>query len=174
MTSLEQSSWRKRAGNRLRRAVPSTVAALLGALLWAVAMGASALTGLWLDNWETPEKIRFVVLLYAMGAALAFPVGLFAARLISLDRQAEVAFAAAFICLLATTLAFTGGLFALQYRSYYAEWHAEAFTVLWAFELVFTSLTALYQFVVLGVRLYFPLGFIALAVASVWFAHQQR
>ena len=174
MTSLDQPGWRQRAGNRLRRAVPSTVAALLGALLWAVAMGASALTGLWLDNWETPEKIRFVVLLYAMGAALAFPVGLFAARLISLDRQAEVAFAAAFICLLAATLAFTGGLFALQYRSYYAEWHAEAFTVLWAFELVFTSLTALYQFVVLGVRLYFPLGFIALAVASVWFAHQQR
>lgn len=174
MTSLDQPGWRQRAGNRVRRAVPSTVAALLGALLWAMAMGASALAGLWLDNWETPEKIRFVVLLYAMGAALAFPVGLFAARLLSLGRPSEVAFAAAFICLLATTLAFTGGLFALQYRSYYAEWHAEAFTVLWAFELVFTSLTALYQFVVLGVRLYFPLGFIALAVASVWFAHQQR
>jgi hypothetical protein len=174
VTALDQPSWRQRAGNRVRRAVPSTVAALFGALLWAVAMGASALTGLWLDNWETPEKIRFVVLLYAMGAALAFPIGLFAARLISLDRQAEVAFAAAFICLLAATLAFTGGLFALQYRSYYAEWHAEAFTVLWAFELVFTSLTALYQFVVLGIRLYFPLGFVALAIASVWFARQQR
>ncbi|MER8432078.1 hypothetical protein [Mesorhizobium caraganae] len=154
--------------------MPSPVAALLGALLWAMAMGASALLCLWLDNWETPEKIRFVVLLYAMGAAIAFPVGLFAARLISLDRQAEVAFAAAFICLLAATLAFTGGLFALQYRSYYAEWHAEAFTVRWAFELVFTSLTALYQFVVLGIRLYFPIGFIALACASLWFARQQR
>lgn len=174
MTALDQSSWRQRAGNRVRRAVPSTVAALLGALLWAVAMGASALTGLWLDNWETPEKIRFVVLLFAMGAAIAFPIGLFAARLISLDRQAEVAFAAAFVCLLGATLAFTGGLLALQYRSYYAEWHAEAFTVRWAFELVFTSLTALYQFVVLGIRLYFPLGFIALAIASVWFARQQR
>ena len=174
MTALDQSSWRQRAGNRVRRAVPSPVAALLGALLWALAMGASALTGLWLDNWETPEKIRFVVLLYAMGAAIAFPIGLFLARLISLDRPSEVAFAAAFVCLLAATLAFTGGLFALQYRSYYAEWHAEAFTVRWAFELVFTSLTALYQFVVLGVRLYFPLGFIALAIASVWFARQQR
>ena len=52
--------------------------------------------------------------------------------------------------------------------------HAEAFTIRWAFELVFTSLTALYQFVVLGIRLYFPLGFIALAIASVWFARQQR
>jgi hypothetical protein len=174
VTSLDQPGWRQRAGNRLRRAVPSTVAALLGALLWAMAMGASALTGLWLDNWETPEKIRFVVLLFAMGAAIAFPIGLFAARLISLGRPWEVAFAAALICLLAATLAFTGGLFALQYRSYYAEWHAEAFTIRWAFELVFTSLTALYQFVVLGIRLYFPLGFIALAIASVWFARQQR
>lgn len=174
MTSFDQSSWRKRAGNRVSRAVPSTGSALVGALLWAMAMGASALTGLWLDNWETPEKIRFVVLLYAMGAAIAFPIGLFAARLVSLDRHWEVALAAAFVCLLAATLAFTGGLFALQYRSYYAEWHAEAFTVRWAFELVFTSLTALYQFVVLGVRLYFPLGFIALACASVWFARQQR
>ncbi len=174
MTSLDQSSWRKRVGNRASRAVPPTLTALLGALLWAVAMGASALIGLWLDNWETPEKIRFVVLLYAMGAAIAFPIGLFAARLISLDRQWEVALAAAFVCLLAATLAFTGGLFALQYRSYYAEWHADAFTVRWAFELVFTSLTALYQFVVLGIRLYFPLGFIALTIASVWFARQQR
>jgi len=174
VTALDQSSWRKRAGNRVRRAVPSTVTALLGALLWAVAMGASALAGLWLDNWETPEKIRFVVLLFAMGAAIAFPIGLFAARLISIGRPSEVAFAAAFVCLLAATLAFTGGLFALQYRSYYAEWHAEAFTVRWAFELVFTSLTALYQFVVLGIRLYFPVGFVALAIASVWFARQQR
>ena len=174
MTALDQPGWRQRAGNRVRRAVPSTGTALVGALLWAMAMGASALTGLWLDNWETPEKIRFVVLLYAMGAAIAFPVGLFAARLISLGRPSEVAFAAAFVCLLAATLAFTGGLFALQYRSYYAEWHAEAFTVRWAFELVFTSLTALYQFVVLGIRLYFPIGFIALACASLWFARQQR
>ncbi|RUW22679.1 hypothetical protein EOA34_20760, partial [Mesorhizobium sp. M4B.F.Ca.ET.013.02.1.1] len=67
-----------------------------------------------------------------------------------------------------------GGLFALQYRSYYAEWHAPAFTIRWAFELVFTMLTALYQFVVLGIRLYFPLGFIALVAAGIWFARQRR
>lgn len=137
-------------------------------------MGASALINLLMDDWETPEKIRFVSLLYAAGGALAFPVGLFLARLVSRGRHWEVAFAAAFVCLLAATIAFTGGLFALQYRSYYAEWHAPAFTITWAFELVFTGLTALYQFVVLGIRLYFPLGFAALAVASVWFARQRR
>lgn len=150
--------------------MPSLRTALLGAVLWGVTMGASALINLLLDDWETPAKIRFVSLLYAAGGVLAFPVGLFLARLVSRGRHWEVALAAAFVCLLAATLAFTGALFALQYRSYYAEWHAPAFTITWAFELVFTGLTALYQFVVLGIRLYFPLGFAALAVASVWFA----
>lgn len=37
-----------------------------------------------------------------------------------------------------------------------------------------TMLTALYQFVVLGVQLYFPLGFAALVAASIWFARQRR
>jgi len=137
-------------------------------------MGASALVNLWLDDWETPAKIRFVAFLFAAGGALAFPVGLFAARLVSLERHWEVALAAAFVCLLAATITFTGGLFALQYRSYYAEWHEPAFSLTWALQFVFTMLTALYQFVVLGIRLYFPLGFIALALASVWFARRQR
>ena len=174
MTPVGQSSWRKRAGNHFRRAVPPTGPALVGMLVWAGAMGASAFLSLFLDSWETPAKIGFVVLLYAFGAALAFPVGLFAARLVSLGRPREVAFAAAFVCLLAATLAFTGGLFALEYRSYYVQWHAEAFTLTWTLQFVFTTLTALYQFVVLGIRLYFPLGFVALVVASVWFARQRR
>ncbi|MER8381915.1 MULTISPECIES: hypothetical protein [unclassified Mesorhizobium] len=165
---------RYRALRRLRRSLPPLRTAFVGALLWAMAMGASALLNLQLYDWETPAKVRFVSLLYAAGGALAFPVGLFLARLVSLGRNWEIALAAAFVCLLTVTIAFTGGLFGLQYRSYYVQWHAPALTITWVFQFVFTMLTALYQFVVLGIRLYFPLGFIALAVASVWFARQQR
>ncbi|MER8591357.1 hypothetical protein NKH33_07110 [Mesorhizobium sp. M1182] len=165
---------RYRALRRLRRALPSLRTAFAGALLWAAAMGASALLNLLQYDWETPAKIRFVSLLYAAGGALAFPIGLLLARLVSLGRHWEIALAAAFVCLLAATIAVTGGLFGLQYRSYYVQWHAPAFTITWIFQFVFTMLTALYQFVVLGIRLYFPLGFVALAVASVWFARQQR
>ena len=154
--------------------MPAPRTALFGALLWAGTMGASALVNLLLYDWETPEKIRTVSLLYACGGALAFPVGLFAARLVSLGRRWEVAFAAAFVCLLGATVGLTSGLFALQYRSYYAEWHAPAFTLTWGFQLVFTTLVALYQFVVLGIRLYFPLGFVALFAASVWFPRHRR
>ncbi|MER9923391.1 hypothetical protein NKJ84_10605 [Mesorhizobium sp. M0048] len=165
---------RYRALHRLRRALPSLRTAFAGALLWAMAMGGSALLNLLQYDWETPAKIRFVSLLYAAGGALAFPIGLFLARLVSLGRHWEIALAAAFVCLLAATIVVTGGLFGLQYRSYYVQWHAPAFTITWVFQFVFTMLTALYQSVVLGIRLYFPLGFIALAVASVWFARQQR
>ncbi|WP_245435908.1 hypothetical protein [Mesorhizobium tamadayense] len=161
-----------RLGNRLRDALPSAGTAVAGALLWGLAMAASAFLNLY--YWEMPGRIRFVVLLYALGGGLAFPVGLTLARLVSRGRHWETTLAAAFVCLLGATLAFTGGLFALQYRSYYAEWHAPALTLTWAFEFVFTILTALYQFVVLGIRLYFPLGFAALAVTSIWFARQRR
>ncbi|TJU93733.1 MAG: hypothetical protein E5Y12_27540, partial [Mesorhizobium sp.] len=78
-------------------------------------MGGSALLNLLLDDWETPEKIRTVSLLFAMGGTLAFPFGLFAAQLLSLGRRREVAFAAAFVCLAAATIGLTGGLYALQY-----------------------------------------------------------
>ncbi|TPM02047.1 hypothetical protein [Mesorhizobium sp. B2-3-10] len=154
--------------------MPTLRAALLGALLWAAAMGASALVNLLLDNWVTPGKIRTVSLLFAVGGALAFPVGLFAARLVSLGRGREVAFAAIFVGLAAATIGLTALLYALQYRSYYAEWHAPVFTFTWGFQLAFTMAVASYQFVVLGIRLYFPLGFVALFAVSLWFARQQR
>lgn len=92
----------------------------------------------------------------------------------SRGRGTEAAFAAAFVSLAATTVAVTALLYALQYRSYYAEWHAEAFTLTWAFQFVFTGLVALYQFAVLGIRLYFPVGLTALFAAALWFARSSR
>lgn len=137
-------------------------------------MGGSALFNLLFDGWQTPTRVRFLALLFAAGGALAFPAALFFARLVSMGRNSETAFAAAFLSLLICTVAFTSGLFSLQYRLYYAEWHAPAFSVIWAFQFVFTVAGALVQFAVLGLRLYFPIGFIALFAASLWFARQPR
>jgi hypothetical protein len=159
---------------RLRSAVPSLGAAAVGALLWGAAMGASGYVNLSLSAWETPEKLRFVAVLFAAGGALAFPFGLFLARLLSQGRRTETSFAAALLCFAAATVAVTAVLYAIQYRSYYSAWHAEAFTVTWMFQLVFTTLAALYQFAVLGVRLFFPIGFLALLTAACWFARSQR
>ncbi|RUZ36690.1 hypothetical protein EN948_34215, partial [Mesorhizobium sp. M7A.F.Ca.US.003.02.1.1] len=74
MTPPAQPAARDRALNRLRRAIPTPRTALIGALLWAVTMGASALLTLSLGDWETPAKILIVTMLFAAGGALGFPL----------------------------------------------------------------------------------------------------
>jgi hypothetical protein len=145
-----------------------------GAGCWAAVMGTSAFAGLWARGWQTPGKFAEVVLLLSLGAAIAFPVGLTVARFVSLGRSAQTAFAAAFLALSLATVSATAALFALQYRQYYATWHADFLTVTWGFQFVFTALTALVQFAVLGTRLFFPVGFMALFLASLWFVRQPR
>lgn len=159
---------------RLRRAGPSLRTAVVGAVMWGAAMAAGAYANLLLGAWATPAKLQFVAVLFAVGGALAFPLGLFLARFLSEGRRAEASFAAALLCFAAATVAVTAALYALQYRSYYSAWHAEAFSVTWIFQLVFTTLAALYQFAVLGVRLFFPFGFVALFAAAFWFARRPR
>jgi hypothetical protein len=161
-------------GARVRRSWPSAAETFAGGAIWAAVMAASAFAAILMQDWETTAKIRSVAVLYALGGALAFPVGLFVARLLALRRSAEVAFAAAFLAFAAATIAITGLLFAFDYRTYYAEWHADTGSITWVFQLVFTTLAALYQFAVLGVRLLFPVGFIALFAASIWFARMPR
>lgn len=137
-------------------------------------MGGSALAMLMLAEWQTLYKIRVVAVFYALGGALAFPFGLFLARLVSAGMRRETAFAAMLLSLAVATMAVTAGLFSLQYRSYYAQWHADAFTRIWFLQFVFTVAAALYQFAVLGLRLYFPIGFVALLAVSAWFARRAR
>jgi hypothetical protein len=165
---------RRRLAAHFRRSLPSLAMAVTGAGCWAAIMATSAFTNLWARGWQTPGSFAAVVLLFALGAAIAFPVGLTAARFVSLGRSAETAFAAAFLALSLATVGVTAVLFALQYRQYYAAWHADFLTITWGFQLVFTTATALVQFAVLGTRLFFPLGFVALFLASLWFARQRR
>lgn len=166
--------WLGRVLAALRGALPSPSTALFGAFTWGLAMGASALVSLLFGEWQTPEKIRLVSLLFAAGGALAFTPGVYVARLISIGRSRETAFAAVFVSLLVFTIAFTSGIFSMQYRVYYAEWHAPALSFIWIIQFVFTVGGALVQFAVLGLRLYFPIGFIALFVAGLWFVRQPR
>jgi hypothetical protein len=137
-------------------------------------MGASALMVLVFENWETAQKIRSVAALFALGGAVAFPLGLALARFLSYRQRYEAAFAAAFLSFAFATAGVTGGLYALDYRAYYSEWHADTFTRIWLLQFAHTFAAALYQFAVLGLRLFFPVGFAALLVVSYWFARRAR
>ncbi len=159
---------------RLRAAIPGWPVALGGSLVWAVLMAASAALGLWLRAWETGDRIVAVVALFAGGGAVGFAPGLVLARLAAGEKPRGAAFAAVFLGLSLATIGFTAAIYALVYRSYYAAWHADAFTITWVFQQVFTTLGALGQFAVLGLRLYFPLGFAALLAAAVLFSRPPR
>ena len=65
------------------------------------------------------------------------------------------------------TVAVTAGLFTLDYRSFYARWHADIFSRDWFVQQAFTSASAIYQFLVIGSRLYLPLGPLLLVPATV-------
>jgi hypothetical protein len=159
---------------RLRRSLPPLSATLAGAAFWAFTMTASALLALWEHGWQTPQKYGTIALLFASGAVLAFPLALLLARFCSLGRPAETAFASMFVALSLSTVGITAGLFALDYRRYYATWHEDVLTITWVFQLVFTTAGALVQFAVLGMRLFMPVGFAGLFLASLWFARRPR
>lgn len=147
---------------------------MVGAALWAALMALSAWYGVSALEWETAARILRIVLLFALGAFLAFPLGILAAALLARRRSREVLFAAAFVCLAAATIGITSLIFAFDYRTYYAEWHDDELSVRLMFEILFTTLSAVYQFAVLGLRLYFPIGFLGLFVASWWFARRRN
>ncbi|WEX75896.1 hypothetical protein PYH37_004149 [Sinorhizobium numidicum] len=135
-------------------------------------MTLSAWFSLWLRENDVTFHLRSVLLLYALGGVLAWPLSLFAARFAAQDRAVETRFAAFVLCLAAGTIGTTAFLFALDYRVFYSQWHATTGTLTWFFQALFTSLAAIYQFLVLGVRHYLPLGAVAVGIVSLWLAQR--
>jgi hypothetical protein len=157
---------------RLRHAVPSVQAAIFGAAGWAALMIASAWWGL--AHWAAVPQIVPIIAIFACGAALAFPPALLAARLLSDGKQATQRFAAAFLALGLGTLGTTVLLFVMSYHLYFAVPHDPLFSFGWTVHVLVTTASAAYQFAVLGLRLYFPFGFLGLLAASLWFASRRR
>ena len=164
-------------GRRLRnaavKALPARREAVIGSLTWAVAMAISAIIGLLLRGWDQPDRIAAIAGVYAVGALIAFAPAIWLARWVGRGRR-DTTFAATLLLLPVATCGLTAFLYGMQYRLYYAAWHDHAFTVRWGFEFVFTTLAAVYQFLVLGVRLYLPLGALALVAAAWWNAKSAR
>tara|TARA_R110002020_G_scaffold35735_8_gene107752 strand:+ start:986 stop:1570 length:585 start_codon:yes stop_codon:yes gene_type:complete len=140
--------------------------AMFGALGWGAAMALSAQAALWLSMAAQTDHYWSITALLFGGAALAWPLSLASFRFLAFGRSREAAFAAAFLCLTIFTIGVTAVIFAIIYRNFYAQWHGDAFTKLWLIQLVFTTAAALYQFAVIGLRLYLPVGVVALFAAS--------
>jgi hypothetical protein len=160
--------------SRLRAALPAPVATLLGSAGWAAAMAASTAGALYFGGRSESAQFDSIVVIYALGGLIAFPVALYLARLFALGTSAERRFAAALFFLGIATMLGTAFVFSMHYRQYFAQWHEDFLTITWVFQLLVTGANAVYQFSVLGTRLFFPFGFIALFAASLLVARLAR
>ncbi|MGF9691472.1 hypothetical protein AAIH46_01530 [Rhizobium sp. 0TCS1.26] len=143
------------------------VALSAGAIGWSFCCAGLALAGLWRTERLDTFHLSPLLMVFAGGAALAWLAS--AAVLLLLRRRVvrlRLRLPLAFVILGAATLAFTALLFALDYRAFYARWHADAFTLDWTLQQLFTTASATYQFLVIGLRLYLPLGPLLLAAAT--------
>lgn len=145
---------------------PGILALSLGSAGWATCSSLTASLGLYAQNRLETDNFTSIVLLFFLGGLLGWLLASVAFSAISPARSLAFRFAAACSLIAFFTIAMTALLFALQYRVFYAEWHAPVFSRIWFFQQLFTSLGAIYQFSVIGLRLYFPYALVPILVAS--------
>jgi hypothetical protein len=146
---------------------PSWKEAFFSMLFWSVATVACVLADYFLLRHFLPPATLRIILIFAVGAALAAPLALWCARVFARKNQRSC-FAAMFVFLSLSTVSFTAFLFSMDFYFYFAHWHGEPFSKLWLIQFAFTFASAIYQFLVSGLRLYLPFGLIAQVVASIW------
>ena len=141
---------------------------LAGAIAWSFA--ASLIAALHLSETGRFDSFHLSAILtvYAAGGALSWPLSVVCLTLLRprLVRSPMALVLVAFLGLGLATITVTAGLFALDYRAFYARWHADAFSRDWFLQQAFTTASAVYQFLVIGLRLYLPYGPLVLAGAT--------
>ncbi|MGZ9718574.1 hypothetical protein [Rhizobium miluonense] len=162
------------AVDRIRAAVSYCLGLLRDAAFWGLAMAASALVALYLRNGLLTSHLAALVLVYFLGGALSWLVTVPFARRFAGHRPPTARFAAFFLALSIGTVAITAFLFAMDYRWFYARWHAPFGSLVWIFQFLFTSASAVYQFAVLGFTLFLPIGLLCLIAASVYLTRHMR
>jgi hypothetical protein len=159
---------------RLRAARPPLPDLFVGAILWGTQMLASAMAALYLRNGMETAHVRDLAMLFFAGGLLAWLFMLPLGRFLAHRRSLKTRFAAFFVALAAGTILMTAFLFAMDYRVFYSAWHASFGSTTWVLQFVFTGASAVYQFAVLGIRLFLPLGLLCLFGTSIALAKRMR
>lgn len=163
-----------KAAARTRTAASHCLALLGGSISWGLVMAASALATLYLRNGLLTSHLTALALVYFLGGALSWPIMVPLARRVAESRPPSARFAAFFLALSLGTVAMTAFLFAMDYRWFYARWHASFGSLIWIFQFLFTGASAVYQFAVLGLTLFLPFGLLCLIAISAYLARHRR
>ncbi|MEO1747114.1 MAG: hypothetical protein AAFR27_00590 [Pseudomonadota bacterium] len=145
----------------------ATIAALLG-LLW---------TNFFMFRgfgWQDPAKVLVVGLFYGAGIGLGLLVALHADDLVFKRlKQRWLRLSMIFLLAIFLVICFTSGLLAIQYRFYYAQWHEPFLSRTWMFQLFFTTLGAVAQYGIFGIR-YHGIGALLIILGTCWWATRTR
>ena len=142
------------------------MAIITQSILWGLAMTFSALASLWFSNgWET-SHLTHIIILVLFSSILAYPLARLALHVLDRKKRFETQLAGSFLFLSVATVGLTAAAYSLDYWSFYVQWHGPAFSRLWVWQFFFTNLGELYQFAVMGLKLYLPIGFLFLVLAS--------
>lgn len=157
-----------------RRPLPSVQLWMGGSLAWALAMAASFQLSVHLFGSATSSHDLALTLIYAAGGLLGWLIALPLIHLVEKRGGPQTALAAWLLLLGVVTVGAISGIYALQYRSFYAHWHAPFPSRIWVYQQIFTTASALYQFAVLGLRHLLPAGLAMLLVLSMVMARRSR
>lgn len=139
---------------------------LVGSIIWATIMAASSAIVLYLWHWQSVEQLRLLSALYFAGGLMAWPTALYLLDRTRPHRSAETAFAAALIVFSLSTIGITLLLFILEFRLNHASFQPDE---LFQTKTLWSIATTIFQFAVIGMRLYLPFGLVALLAASWWY-----
>lgn len=157
-----------------RSPLPSVLLWMGGSLAWALAMAASFQLSVHLFGRATSSHDLALTLIYAAGGLIGWLIALPLIHLVEKRGGPQTVLAAWLLLLGVVTVGAISGIYALQYRTFYAHWHAPFPSRIWVYQQIFTTASALYQFAVLGLRHLLPTGLAMLLVLSMVMARRSR
>jgi hypothetical protein len=156
-------------------ALPSPSMVVFGSAGWGAIVMLSALSGIWLRNGLIVAGPFAIGSVFFYGGALAFAPAVWLMTLFFRRRSKATRLAAGTIVIAIATHLATSAVFALQYRVFYAHWHANFPSIVWFFQLGFTSAGAVFTFTVGSLHYYYwPASWLAFAGFGLWFAFLSR
>ena len=168
----EGGAARRSKTGRLAASIPAASTVITGSAIWGAAMAIAAVVGLyWRDGLIIHSRLA-VISLFFYGPAVGFAPGLMLSELICGKAGRITRFIIGTIILTLATHTATAAIFALQYRVFYAHWHAEFPSITWCYQFVGTSIGAVYQFTVDSLYIYFPVAPLLFVALGLWFARR--
>jgi hypothetical protein len=157
-----------------RSPLPSVLLWMGGSLAWGLAMATSFQLSVPLFGRATSSHDLALTAIYASGGMIGWIAALPLIHWVRKRGGPETALAAWLLLLGIVTVGAIAGIYALQYRTFYAHWHAPFLSRIWVYQQIFTTASALYQFAVLGLRHLLPTGLAMLLVLSMVMARRSR